>query len=148
MLSLSQLCAWHLVSTTPSRPLCSCAEAGGGWGGEVWVSCSAPRLFSERLRCLAQRRPHRSPFGSSALWSGPHARSLKTDEALPPLFARLPYTLLRESGIHCLCVSSQPARSSSTSLTGSGCTCARWTVCRQMFWAARTQANTRASGTW
>lgn len=42
----------------------------------------------------------------------------------------------------------QPVRSSSSSSTGSDCTCARWTVCWQMFWAARTQANMRTSGTW
>lgn len=45
-------------------------------------------------------------------------------------------------------LSSQLAFSSFTYLTGSDCMCARWTVCRQMFWAVRIQANMRASGTW
>lgn len=45
-------------------------------------------------------------------------------------------------------LSSQPALSSFTSLTGSDCMCVKWTVCWQMSWAVRIQANMRASGSW
>ena len=157
---LSLLHTWHLVSTSPYMAMtyiaseyCVVLKNRGWWGGEVWVSCPALPRIQWKVELPGQRKHSikvhllAQPFIQDHMCA--HLRGinhfLHSSCVLHSLyFGKVEFTafVCDES------FSFQPALFSFTSLTGSNCTCVRWTVCRQMFWAVRIQANTRDSGTW